>query len=141
MDGYRLLAATAAPALNGAPAAPADLAPDGSPFFDLVVMLLAFLLAVGLAWFGARLLVRRLYGPSAWGGGRIRIVERIPLEPRRTLYLIHAGEKILLVGSTDNDIRVLAEFQASDLPAPAVLARRSFLDALRAATARRKAPS
>jgi len=127
-----LFPAAAAARQVAAPAQPAaDLGAEGSPLLDLTVMLIAFLLAVGLAWLGGRWLMRRMYGPGSWGGGRVRVVERIPLEPRRTLYLVEAGSKLLLLGATDHDIRVLGEFASSDLPRPPAPERRSFLDALR----------
>lgn len=116
------------------PTAPpsAELPADPSPFLDLAVTLLAFLAVILLAWLGARWLLRRLYGPGA-GGGRVRVLERVPLEPRRTLYLVEAGEKLLLVGVTEHDIRVLGEFKRDELPAPPPVERRTFLDVLRSA--------
>ena len=122
------------------PAPPPDLAPEPYPFLDLAVTLLVFLIVILGAWLAARWLMRRMYGPQASAGGRLRVVERVPLEPRRTLYLVEAGEKLLLIGSTDHDVRVLAEFTREQLPAPATPERRSFLDALRDATGR-KGPS
>jgi flagellar biosynthetic protein FliO len=113
------------------PSPPAELAAEPYPFLDLVVTLLAFLAVILAAWLAARWLMRRMYGPGAASGGRIRVVERVPLEPRRTLYLVEAGEKLLLLGSTDHGIQVLAEFTREQLPPPATPERRSFLDALR----------
>ena len=121
---------TAAP-----PPPPADLPADPSPFLDLAVTLFAFLAVILLAWFGARWLLRRLYGPGA-GGGRIRVLERVPLEPRRTLYVVEAGEKLLLVGATEHEIRVLGEFTRDELPAPPPVERRTFLDVWRSVRGR-----
>jgi len=112
------------------PPPPADLPAGPSPFLDLAVTLLAFLAVILLAWIAARWFLRRLYGPGA-GGGRIRVLERLPLEPRRTLYLVEAGEKLLLVGSTDHEIRLLGEFSREELPAVPPAGRRNFLDVLR----------
>jgi len=114
-----------------APAPAADLAAEPYPILDLLVTLLVFLAVILLAWLAARWLMRRMYGPGATGGGRIRVVERVPLEPRKTLYLLEAGEKYLLVGATDHEIRVLAEFTRDQLPPPPVFEHRSFLDVLR----------
>ena len=116
------------------PPAPPELAPEPYPFLDLAVTLLVFLVIIVGAWLAARWLMRRMYGPQATTGGRLRVVERVPLEPRRTLYLVEAGEKLLLIGSTDHDVRVLGEFTHEQLPAPAPSERRTFLDALRAVT-------
>jgi flagellar biogenesis protein FliO len=122
-----------------APPPTPDLAPEPYPLLDLFVTLLAFLAVIVAAWLAGRWLMRRMYGVGAGVGGRVRVVERVPLEPRRTLYLVEAGGKFLLLGATDHAVRVLGEFSADQLPAPAVPARRSFLDALRAA-ARRPPP-
>ncbi|MBI5501581.1 MAG: flagellar biosynthetic protein FliO [Deltaproteobacteria bacterium] len=116
---------------------PPSLPAEPYPFLDLLVTLLVFLAVILAAWLAARWLMRRMYGPQASPGGRIRVVERVPLEPRRTLYLVEAGEKLLLIGSTDHDVRVLAEFGREQLPAPPASERRSFLDALRAVAGRR----
>jgi flagellar biosynthetic protein FliO len=115
-----------------------DLAAEPYPILDLLVTLLVFLAVILLGWLAARWLMRRMYGPGASSGGRVRVVERVALEPRRTLYLLEAGEKYLLVGATDHDIRVLAEFARDQLPAPPVFERKSFLDVLRSVG--RKAP-
>jgi flagellar biosynthetic protein FliO len=113
------------------PSPPAELGTEPYPFLDLIVTLLAFLAVILAAWLAARWLMRRMYGPGAANAGRIRVVERVPLEPRRTLYLVEAGDKLLLLGSTDHGIVVLAEFTREQLPPPATPERRSFLDALR----------
>jgi flagellar biosynthetic protein FliO len=118
-----------------APAPPAspELAPEPYPFLDLLVTLLVFLAIILAAWLAARWLMRRMYGPGA-AGERIRVVERVPLEPRRTLFLVEAGDKLLLIGATDHDIRLLGEFARDALPPPTSPERRSFLDVLRAVT-------
>jgi flagellar biogenesis protein FliO len=71
----------------------------------------------------------------------VRVVERVPLEPRRTLYLLEAGEKFLLVGATDHEIRVLAEFPRDQLPAPPAPEHKSFLDVLRSVGRKPGVPS
>jgi len=117
---------------SAGPAAPAaDLAPETWPVLDLLVTLLVFVAVVLMAWLAARWLMRRLYGPGASGGGRVRVVERVPLEPRRTLFLVEAGERLLLIGATERDIRVLAEFRRDELPAPPAVERKTFLEVLK----------
>jgi flagellar protein FliO/FliZ len=111
-----------------------DLPSDPTPFLDLAVTLLAFFAVILLAWLAARWLLRRMYGPGS--GGRVRVLERVPLEPRRSLYLVEAGEKLLLVGATEHDIRLLGEFKRDELPAPPPVERRTFLDVLRSVRGR-----
>jgi flagellar protein FliO/FliZ len=111
---------------------PPGVGADSDPFFSLLLTLLAFLVVIVAAWLGTRWLVRRLYGPGAAGQGRVKVLERIPLEPRRTLYLVQAGEKRLLLGATDQQIRVLGEFAKDELPEPPAPPVRTFRETLRA---------
>ncbi len=51
-------------------------------------------------------------------GGRIEILERAHLEPRRTLYLVRIGARTFLVGAGESGPpAVLAEIAESELPA------------------------
>jgi flagellar biogenesis protein FliO len=78
-----------------------SLAPS-SFAFDLARTLLA-LLAVCLLLFAAlRMLSRRGFGLGASGDGALRIVQRLPLEPRKTLYLVAAGERLLVIATGEN---------------------------------------
>lgn len=69
-----------------------------------------------LAWialrYGAGALMRRSHG-NTW----IEVIERIPLDNRRCLYVVRYGERALLLGAGDGAApHVLAEFSASELP-------------------------
>ena len=48
--------------------------------------------------------------------GLIRVRGRVPLEPRRALYVIEVGGRTLLVGSSEGGISVLTEVDAGALP-------------------------
>ena len=95
--------------------------------------LLQTLLALGavclLAWIVLRWGVRRLYGGTA--GGRVRVLERVPLDARRTLYLVEVGEKVLLLGAGEGRLTTLAEIDPKTLPAAPEARKASFLDVLR----------
>lgn len=82
----------------------------GESYGWFLAQVLFFLLAVcGLAW----LLVRfggRFLGASRESGLPLRVVARLPLEPRRTLYVVEAMGKALLIGATDHGpMSVIAE--------------------------------
>jgi flagellar biogenesis protein FliO len=66
-------------------------------------MLLRVVLALGgvcaLAYLTLRFLGRRVQSGS---GGLMRVVARLPLEPRRTLYVVEAAGRYLLVGGGEN---------------------------------------
>jgi flagellar protein FliO/FliZ len=95
--------------------------------------LLQTLLALGavclLAWIVLRWGVKRLYGAS--GSGRIRVLERVPLDPRRSLYLVEVGGKVLLVGAGEGPMTTLAEIDPKALPAEPEARKTSFLEVLR----------
>ena len=67
-----------------------------------VVCLLAFVL---LRW-GAKW----LYGAGR-SGQRMRLVERLPLEPRRALYLVEVAGRRLVLGSSENGVTLLVELE------------------------------
>jgi len=67
---------------------------------------LAVLAALALlAWALVRFAGPRLRG--ARGRGRMKIVERLPLEPRRSLYLVEVDGRTLLVGASEGAVSLL----------------------------------
>jgi flagellar biosynthetic protein FliO len=91
-------------AMEGNP--PAELPSLGG---SLAVSLLSLGLVCLLAWVALRWLGRRGLGQ---GMGPIRVLARCPLEPRRSVYVIEAGGKCLLVGVGEGPMTVLAELDA-----------------------------
>lgn len=87
------------------------------------------------AWLVIRFGLRRLYPGVGGKSGPLRIVARLPLEPRRTLYIIEAGKKMLLVGTSEQGpLTTLAELDRDDVAAAlhdAPVPQRSFLELLR----------
>jgi flagellar biosynthetic protein FliO len=106
-------------------------------------MLVGSLLVLGLvclaAWVVVRFGVRRMWGPR--GGGVLDVIARVPLEPRRSLYVVDVGGKVLLVGTSEMGLNVLSELDRDAVkpiasePRPSA---RSFAEALRAVLARRR---
>lgn len=84
----------------------------------LVQTLLALAAVCVLAWVVLRWSARRGLGT---GRGRVRVIERTPLDGRRSLYLVEVGERVLLIGAGDGGApSVLAELDPAELPpAPA----------------------
>ncbi|MDQ3035193.1 MAG: flagellar biosynthetic protein FliO, partial [Myxococcota bacterium] len=80
------------------------------------ITLLQTLLALGavclLAWVVLRWAAQRGLGIGATGT-RVRVIERVPLDARRTLWLVQLGEKVLLIGAGDSaPPALLAELRA-----------------------------
>jgi flagellar protein FliO/FliZ len=95
----------------------------------LLQTLLALAAVCALAWVVLRWGVRRLYGGAS--SGRVRVLERVPLDPRRSLYLVEVGGKVLLLGAGDGPMTTLAEVDPNALPAEPEAKRASFLEVLK----------
>jgi flagellar biosynthetic protein FliO len=80
-----------------------------------------------VAYFALRLLAGRGVGR---GTGAIKLLARLPLEPRRSVYVIEAAGKCLLVGVGDGPMTVLAELDKDALPKATASAAPRFADVL-----------
>jgi len=93
----------------------------------LLTTFLALLLVVSLAVLVLYLL--RRVAPAS--GRTVKLVESVPLEPRRSLHLVQIGDRILLIGSTDGSLTLIADFAKSAIELPEPRPRRRFLDLVR----------
>lgn len=99
---------------GGAGTEPAPL-PAGTTGFGVQLFQSAIAL-VGVcfaAWFVLRWMARRGYGAGATRN--LRVIERVMLEPRRSVYLLEAGSRVFLVGASDQSVTTLAELSRDDL--------------------------
>ena len=60
-------------------------------------------------------IVLRLLGPRRALGGGMRIVSRLPLDARRSLYVVEVGGRCLLVGAGDGPLTLLTELEPAKL--------------------------
>lgn len=67
-----------------------------------------------LAWWVLRQAARRGVGRSP--AGVITVVDRVALDPRRTLFVVRVGPKALLLGGSDGGLSVLSELDPATLP-------------------------
>ncbi len=79
----------------------------------LVQTLVALAAVCGLAWWLLRWGGRRALGH--YGEGRVKVLERVSLDPRRSLFLVKLGERVLLLGASEQSLTVLAELRADEL--------------------------
>ena len=61
-----------------------------------------------------------LYGARRMGVGRphgpIELIGQLPLDARRSVYLVKLGEQVIVVGVAEGGMTKLGEFAAADLP-------------------------
>jgi flagellar protein FliO/FliZ len=107
-------------------------------------MLVGSLLVLGLVCLAAWLIVR--FGARRWVGARggrsgvLDVVARVPLEPRRSLYVVEVAGKTLLVGTSEMGLSVLSEldreaFRAEMADRPAT---RTFAEVVRSVIGKRR---
>ncbi|HWO19448.1 MAG TPA: flagellar biosynthetic protein FliO [Kofleriaceae bacterium] len=105
---------------------------------DLLVMSLVVLGAVCVAAFVlVRLVGRFLATGRVRGAHLLDVVARVPLEPRRSLYVVEVAGKTLLVGTSEMGLSVLSELDGGEVRAR-VAAQPSFGELVRAAWSRRR---
>ena len=105
---------------------------------DLLVTSLVVLGAVCIAAFVAvRVLGRWLSTGRTRGAHLLDVVARIPLEPRRSLYVVDVAGKTLLVGTSEMGLSVLSELDAAEVKARVVPAL-SFGELVRGAWLKRR---
>lgn len=75
--------------------------PSGDSYLgDLLRSLVVLGAVCAAAFFGLRWLARRGFGlPGGGKGGTVTVLQRVPLEPRKSLYVVRAGGRVLLIGT------------------------------------------
>jgi flagellar protein FliO/FliZ len=81
-----------------------------SVFVSLAIVLL-------LAWLALKFLAGRM-GSLGFAGRNIRIIETMPLGYRRSIHVVEVGSKVLLIGSTEGGVSLLARLDREDLKIP-----------------------
>ena len=72
--------------------------------------------------------------------GPIRLVGQLPLDPRRSVYLVQVASKVLVVGVAEGGMTKLGELDDSELPAAPLPSSHSFRDVLARVVGRQKVP-
>ncbi len=66
-------------------------------------------------------------------GGPLELVARLPLEGRRAVYLVRAGETVYVLAASENALAKLGEMPSAVVPRTVPPEPRSFRDALKRA--------
>jgi len=106
---------------------------------DLLVTSLVVLGGVCIAAFVVVRLVGRFLATGRVRGAThlLNVVARVPLEPRRSLYVVEAAGKTLLVGTSEMGLSVLTELDGNEVRARVVV-RPTFADLVKTAWANRR---
>jgi flagellar protein FliO/FliZ len=113
----------------------------GASYGDLLVTSLVVLGGVCIAAFVAVRFVGRFLATGRTRGAHLLdVVARLPLEPRRSLYVVEVAGKTLLVGTSEMGLSLLSELDGEQVRAR-VVARPSFGELVRLAWPRRRGSS
>lgn len=105
----------------------------------MLTSLLVLVLVCVVAWVALRLVARWLEGRRVGGG--VSVVARVPLEPRRALYVVEAGGRRLLIGSSEGGVSLVTELAPEEAPPHAEVTPRprGFAELVALAMQRRRA--
>jgi len=110
----------------------------GASYGDLLVTSLVVLGAVCIAAFVVvRLVGRFLASGRVRGAHLLDVVARLPLEPRRSLYVVEVAGKTLLIGTSEMGLSVLSELDRERVHT-GLVERPSFGELVRLAWQRRR---
>ena len=113
----------------------------GASYGDLLVTSLVVLGGVCIAALVVvRLAGRFLATGRSRGAHLLDVVARLPLEPRRSIYVVEVAGKTLLVGTSEMGLSLLAELDGGEVRAR-VVERPSFGELVRSAWQRRRGAS
>jgi flagellar biosynthetic protein FliO len=101
------------------PGSKPDTVPSEQPFltsaFPSLLKMIGALLFVLVCIYGVLYLLKQTMGKRYSGGGRgdlLEVVTTLGIAPKKTVSLIRVADRSVLVGITDSQISVLAEFDA-----------------------------
>ena len=114
---------------------------EEASYGDLLVTSLVVLGAVCIAAFVVvRVVGRWVLTGRARGPNLLEVIARVPLEPRRSLYVVAVAGKTLLVGTSEMGLNLLSELDGAEVRAR-VVARPTFADLVRGAWQKRGQPA
>jgi flagellar biogenesis protein FliO len=90
---------------------------DGSLGFALFRTVVVLGLVLMIVWFSLNFGLRRLMGLKGPMGGAsvVTVLERIPLDQKRSLFVIKAAGEYLLLGSGDGNLGLVSKLEAAEV--------------------------
>lgn len=86
-----------------------------SPLGWYVVQTLLTLAGIAALAYGVVYLARR--SGVAGRSGPLELVARLPIDGRKSIYLVRIGARVLVVGAADSSVQLLSELDASEIGA------------------------
>lgn len=125
-----------------APEAAAQVS-GGGDLGGLLLTTVVLLVVVSVVAFVVVRLLRRGLEGRAVGEKVVTVVARVPLEPRRALYVVRVGGRTLLLGASEMGLGLVTELDGEAVPEEArgASAGRRFADLVAAAWTRRRPPA
>lgn len=90
---------------------------DFDPLLQVFRVLVSLALVLGLGYYGLRFLGAHR-GTGVGRGRRMRIVESIPLGPKRMLLLVSVRDEEFLLGSSESGILLIRRWKAEETEPP-----------------------
>lgn len=81
----------------------------------LVKTVLAMSLIIGLAYVTIRFILPMFYGKRISSRSKIKIIDRVGLEPRRSLFIVQVGKKTALVGTGEQGVTKVMDLEEQDV--------------------------
>jgi flagellar protein FliO/FliZ len=100
--------------------------PEEINFGMLILRMLIFLaLVIALIYFLLRKVLPSLMRMTTFKNQTIRILERVPLDQRRSMLVVEIQDKVYLVGCAEGQINILMELDREKLPAKPAFGQKS----------------
>lgn len=79
-----------------------------------IKVVLAMIVVCVTAYFGIKYLLPKGSFIKKSSRSEIEILERFPLEPRKSLYILKVGNRRVLIGTTENSVHSLLELEEKE---------------------------
>ncbi len=89
-----------------------------SNFATLLRTLLVLAIVLGIVYVSLNYGLRKLMGVRGLPTGRsslVKVIERIPLDPKRSLFVVHAAGEYLLIGGGDDGLNLLGKLDTAEV--------------------------
>lgn len=78
--------------------------------------LIVLTMVIALAWLTLNVGLRRLLGIRRMGGtSMVTVLERVPLDQKRSLFVVEAGGEVLLLGGGEGNLSLIAKLDRAEL--------------------------